>query len=236
MFNSVLKVRCPDLMYCFLCLKPNCNLLSFVMNFQQEFGWWLRAHYCIKYIINTVQEIDMYVRTCWTTMVALGCVQTAVSIGLAVTLIDSPEFVPLTFPRLLQLPESCARNCALPLCYPVNLDHVGNAIRMSGSALFQSPFELRFPEFAYEMALAEHFFTIKEQQRDLDKDIKDILAMYKNPAITIPVHNREVAHKSRIDTELRTKSHLSFSEFLQTISYVAVFFTINEDYFLQPDD
>uniref|UniRef100_A0A1A9UZD6 Uncharacterized protein n=1 Tax=Glossina austeni TaxID=7395 RepID=A0A1A9UZD6_GLOAU len=162
MFNSVLKVRCPDLMYCFLCLKPNCNLLSFEMNFQQEFGWWLRAHYCIKIfkrgqqkskilvqycIINTVPEIDMYVRTCWTTMVALGCVQTAVSIGLAVTLIDSPEFVPLTFPRLLQLPESCACNCTLPLCYPVNLSHVGNAILMSGSALFQSPFELRFPAF-----------------------------------------------------------------------------------------
>uniref|UniRef100_A0A1A9W2G2 Uncharacterized protein n=1 Tax=Glossina brevipalpis TaxID=37001 RepID=A0A1A9W2G2_9MUSC len=55
---------------------------------------------------DEVLDIDMYVRTCWTTIVALGCVQTAVSIGFAVTLIDSPEFVPLIFPRLLQVLRS----------------------------------------------------------------------------------------------------------------------------------
>uniref|UniRef100_A0A1B0BKG3 Uncharacterized protein n=1 Tax=Glossina palpalis gambiensis TaxID=67801 RepID=A0A1B0BKG3_9MUSC len=88
--------------------------------------------------------------------------------------------------HLRELPESCARNCTLPLYYPVS--HVGNVIRMSGSALFQSPSELRFPEFAYEMALTEYFSPIKEQQPNLDKDIKDILSTYKNSAI--PLHNR----------------------------------------------
>lgn len=64
--------------------------------------------------------------TCWTTIVALGCVQTATSIGLAVTLIGPPELTrTLAAAETLLLPtiywQSPKQSCAV---FAIVIDHL----------------------------------------------------------------------------------------------------------------
>ncbi|KAL9903031.1 uncharacterized protein ACN427_004729 [Glossina fuscipes fuscipes] len=81
------------------------------------------------------------------------------------------------------------------------------------------------------MALMKYFFQVREQQPNLDEDIRDILAKHRRPATAIPVHNIRVAYKSRKGAELPIKSHLAFSEFMLTIPYVAAFSAKNGTFF-----
>lgn len=40
-----------------------------------------------------------------------------------------------------------------------------------------------------EMALMKYFYEVREEQPNIDEDIRDILAKHRNPATAIPVHN-----------------------------------------------